>query len=107
MIAQAAPVLRCTRYPRHAAKNIMKFFGGLFKGTFSAGASGQKYASIYDENGNMILDYGPTGWTEHPTKDEMRHHSEVTAIYYAAYSQARARIKTEQTAAAGGFDVRT
>lgn len=71
------------------------------------------YMSVRDNSGQQILSYTPPpggGWVAMPTKEENQFYDEATAVYYEAYSAARAEIKAQAaggaaTAPTNGFSV--
>lgn len=110
-ISKVSAMLKNPKLVLHPGENLFDLLSIPFTATISKGVVLGKTAEIYNEDGEMIAGYGDSfGWTDVPTKDEMRFQYESTQIYYKAYKEAEAEIAngTQQTAApavSGGFNV--
>lgn len=70
----------------------------LFSGNLSRGLNGMNYASIYDENGELILGYHRNEWQVTFTNAERYVNNTLTAIYNKAVRQEEKMAKiTEST----------
>lgn len=91
-------------------KMLDKLSGG---GSANLKISGiQQAAEVYAPNGENIASYNSLGggWTDIQTKEEHKFFDESTSVYFQAYREARAEMKSEAPAAepagAAAFDTR-
>ena len=91
-------------------KMLEKLSGG---GSANLKISGvQQAAEVYAPNGENIASYNSLGggWTDIQTKEEHKFFDESTSVYFQAYREARAEMKSEAPAAepagAAAFDTR-
>ena len=91
-------------------KMLEKLSGG---GSANLKISGiQQAAEVYAPNGENIASYSSLGggWTDIQTKEEHKFFDESTSVYFQAYREARAEMKSEAPAAepagAAAFDTR-
>ena len=91
-------------------KILEKLSGG---GSANLKISGiQQAAEVYAPNGENIASYNSLGggWTDIQTKEEHKFFDESTSVYFQAYREARAEMKSEAPAAepagAAAFDTR-
>ena len=91
-------------------KMLEKLSGG---GSANLKISGiQQTAEVYAPNGENIASYNSLGggWTDIQTKEEHKFFDESTSVYFQAYREARAEMKSEAPAAepagAAAFDTR-
>ncbi len=81
------------------------FFSLLdFSVRFSVGAMFGAYVSVRDSSGEEILTYSPPpngGWVASQTKAESQFYDETTAVYCAAYEEARAEIRAQEAGGTG------
>ena len=91
-------------------KMLEKLSGGCSANLKISGI--QQAAEVYAPNGENIASYNSLGggWTDIQTKEEHKFFDESTSVYFQAYREARAEMKSEAPAAepagAAAFDTR-
>lgn len=90
---------------------FFNLFALSYRGKMSVGANGQKFGTIYNESGEIILEYNSLGnpWTVCQTKAEDQFFDEVTFLYHDAWADIRKEMQNEQaqtsSPAGGAFHV--
>lgn len=104
------PMIANARYT-NGQSTFLSLMG--FSVEYSVGAMFGAYMTVRDSSGQEILSYTPPqngGWVSNYTKEESQWMDDTRAVYYEAYSAARAEIKAQAasgaaTAPTSGFSV--